>query len=219
MWIELAHSYEVPANVMVNCHHKADRFADRAVWRGDALIRWWEGSDGVYMFNVFDPTLWLWWELGDPEQLKGLDHSYLWDYLPSQRNTSDVLAEVRLTRFRWPVTVTAEGCEAMPLFVGEDLSAPAPAGKQRELTLRVHVTGLTATHQLTVQVNGQALPEPQVSPALTDQPQNVWLEYDVTGDLFQAGENAVEARLATEQAISSPVNINQIRLNVDYQPD
>jgi len=78
---------------------------------------------------------------------------------------------------------------------------------------------LTATHQLTVQVNGQALPEPQVSPALTDQPQNVWLEYDVTGDLFQAGENAVQARLATEQAISSTVNINQIRLNVDYQPD
>ena len=53
--------------------------------------------------NTFEPTLWFWWELGDPKSMAGRDTTYVWDYLSTQRRTSDVLAKARLTRFRWPL--------------------------------------------------------------------------------------------------------------------
>jgi len=233
--IDLAHRYDTPIYPISGATHKSaweqeydpnDELAhyramlgNLPVWRGDVLCHLANGADGVQLFNIFDPTIRQWWELGEPAEMLKMDRTYVWDYLPSQRAGNDTFAQLRMTRHRWPVTVTAEGCEAMPLFVGEDLSAPAPAGKQRELTLRVHVTGLTTTHQLTVQVNGQTLPVPQISPALSDQPQDVWLEYDVTGDLFQPGENDVDARINGEEAPPGTVAIDQIRLNVDHQAD
>jgi len=226
--IDLAHRYEVPANVMVNCKPRAGGYTDRAMWRGDALTRWWEGSDGIYTYNIFDPTLWLWHELGNPEQLKGLDHSYVWDYLPSQRRTSDVLAKVRLTRFRRPVTVTTEGCEPMPLFVGEDLSVPPTQGEGRSLTLRIYATGVTADHKLVVKVNGETLQDQIVvidadapSVTLTEAPAGVWLAYHLSdGAVFRSGENLIEAALGQPvEESATPIRIEYMRLDVDVHPE
>ncbi len=214
---DLAHRYEVPVYPRIALSdYKHKDHEDLAMYRGDAMFRYWEGADGMYMFNVFTPTLPLWWQLGDPEKLTAMDKDYVWDYLPSHHHQSDLLWDLRVALRRPPVAVTAEGCEPMPLFVGEDLSAAPPQGKQRKLTLRVHVTGLTASHQLTVQVNGQALLAPQVSPPLTHQPQDVWLEYEVSGNIFQPGENDVEARLTGEEALQGTVKIDEVKLQVRY---
>ena len=165
--IDLAHSHEVPVYPMVACNAQAKQFRDKSVWHGTALQRFVEGADGIYTFNIFEPTLWLWRQLGDPKVLAGLDATYTWDYLPAQRQTSDVLAKVRLTRFRWPVKVADGATEPIPLSVGQDLSAPPPAGKRRDLTLRIHLSvtgyGLTEDDGLEIKVNGKPLTEPSFS--------------------------------------------------------
>ena len=62
----LAHQHHVPVYPLVNSFFKgkdyrfpsdANMFSDPSVWRGDAMNLFAEGADGIYMFNVFDPTL------------------------------------------------------------------------------------------------------------------------------------------------------------------
>ncbi|MBN2314603.1 MAG: hypothetical protein JXM79_11785, partial [Sedimentisphaerales bacterium] len=43
------------------------------VWRGEALNAWRAGVNGVYTFNLFDPTNRLFREIGDPKLLEGLE--------------------------------------------------------------------------------------------------------------------------------------------------
>lgn len=210
--IDLSHCHKVPAYVCINCTYKAEH--DWSVWRGDAMHRFAEGADGVYMFNMFDPTMKAWWELGDPQSIMKSTRTYLWDYLPSQRVSSDVLAKVRLTRFRWPVTVTEKGCEAMPLYVGEDLPAGDTGGKQYELTLRIHVKELGEDNKLTITVNGQALPEPTVTQADEDEQSSVLLKFKVKNTLFKVGKNIVKAVLAS--APITTVQIDDMRLDVKF---
>lgn len=255
---DLSHRYNVPVYSMVGNGNKGD-FHDRMVWRGDAMYRFWEGADGIYMFNVFNPNLSLWWELGEPEKLLGTDKAYVWDYLPSQRKSSDLLHEVRLAKpftirgdgsspsiYRGAVTVDENGCEPMPLMIGEDLHVPPPKGKHRLLTLRLHITGLStksngqtlANYDLVIKLNGHILPEEfyinSVStPRITDgrvalrrhgqhytsreQSTDVWVEYRVEEELFQVGENLLEAVLAnvTEGTKEFP-KIDYIRLDVHF---
>lgn len=44
------------------------------VWRGEALLAWRAGVNGIYTFNRFVPTDPIFRELGDPELLETLDH-------------------------------------------------------------------------------------------------------------------------------------------------
>ncbi len=208
--IDLAHEYEVPAYAMVNCTYKADH--DWTIWRGDAKIRFTEGADGVYMFNMFDPQWQVWRELGDPGVMADKDTTYVWDYLPAQRATSDVLAKVRLTRSRRPVTVTNEGCEPMPLYIGEDLNEPPPEGKRRTLALRVHVSGLTKDCGLTVWLNGTVLRSVEISPAPTETPQDLWLDFVPDAKLFRSHENSITAAVRKPHRLT----IDDIRLNVRF---
>jgi hypothetical protein len=187
---------------------------NRPVWRGDALNFYEQGAAGLQMFNFFDPNRPQWRELGDPKKLLTRERTYVWDYLPSQRQGRDTFGSLRITRHRWPVTVTIQGCEPMPLYVGEDLSALDPGGPERTLTLRVRARGLTARPSLTVAVNGQSLPVPQISRDRTDQPADVWLVYAVPGETFKKGENLVTAILRNEAG--EPVRIDQVRLEVRY---
>lgn len=214
--IDLAHRYHVPVYPMVHAKALADGFDNKPIWRGEALVRYSEGADGAYTFNVFDPDLWLWWELGDPNIMAGKDTTYIWDYLPSQRAVSDVHHRIRTEHPRTcrPVRVTEEGCEAMPLYVGEDLSAAGQSGKERRLTLRVRVKGLQEDSMLTVTVNGQVLPEPQATEADADDKAGILLKFEVNIGLFKMGENAIGAVLA--KAPPSTVQIDDVQLFVRY---
>ncbi len=42
-------------------------------WRGEALAAWRAGVNGVYTFNRFDPRDRIFWEIGDPKVLEGLE--------------------------------------------------------------------------------------------------------------------------------------------------
>ena len=80
-----------------------------------------------------------------------------WDYLPSQRDESDVLPVVRLTRYRRPLRVTSAGAEPILVFAGEDFAAPTPGGARREIELLVHVADIAECQQLLVTLNGVTL--------------------------------------------------------------
>ena len=221
--IDLAHRYDVPAYPMVaNCGYKnrggglqpsgapfLPNSADPLMYRGDAMVLFSEGADGVYTFNFFEPGLSLWWELGDPEKLAGMNKDYVWDYLPSHRGKGDLLWELRLSERRPPLKVTALGCEPIPLMVGEDLASPPPEGRRRLLCLRVYMSDLTPEHRLSFRLNGQALPD-----ALDRR--GGWLELHPPAELFRVGENLLQAVLETP-AGEEP-EIDEVRLEVRYPP-
>jgi len=154
--------------------------------------------------------------LGETELLLTLDRTYVWYFLPSQRNGKDTFGALRTTRHRHPVTVTATGCEPMPLYVGEDLAAADYSGKKRELTLRVRADSLTARHGLTVADNDMPLNHSRSDPELGEGSAVTWLYYDdLEGDLFEKGKNLVTAEVKNEAG--QPLKIDQIRLDVRYK--
>ena len=100
----------------------------------------------------------------------------------------------------------------MPLYVGEDLTAALPAGKERKLTLVVRVKDLPADNTVAITVNGRALAEPKIEQRNVNE---VRLRFEQPDPgLFKKGENAVEAALA--KASSGTVQINDVRLYVRY---
>ena len=168
----LAHRYNVPCYPVVGSNHKDGSRSwqkrDWTVWRAEAMARFAEGADGITTFNMFDPTEPLWWELGDLQKMLSMDNTYVWDCLPS----------ARYKRNRPSVTVTPKGCEPIPLHLGEDFTAAAPAGTRRSLKLRIHQTWVekdpaaltdpTPKHDLVIKVNGRTLPDVRVLPAVRD---------------------------------------------------
>jgi hypothetical protein len=216
--VGLAHRHGVPVYPMVNVSYQSPRYQDRTVWRGLARQRFGEGADGIYTFNTFEPTLWLWRELGDPKSMAGRDTTYVWDYLSTQRRASDVLAKARLTRFRWPLEITDETSEPIVLYVGENLSSPPPAGKQRSIKLRLHLSvngwGLNEGHGLEVKLNGKPLEDPSFDPPLAEYPHYVWAEFQPDADLFRQGGNEVHVTVGMRN--SGEVTVDQARLQVQY---
>jgi len=221
----LARRYDVPVYPIINSCDMAvvDSASDHGkrrgnlpVWRGDALNKYEQGAAGLQLFNFFDPYLKQWRELGEPELLRTLDRTYVWRYLPSQREGNDTFGALRVTRHRWPVTVTQQGCEPMPLYVGEDLSAPDISGRKYTLTLRVRAQYLAGRHELTVAVNGATLTLSRAAPGLADAPCEIWLQYEnLQPNLFKKGRNLVTARVNKE--MDEPVKIDQVRLDVRYE--
>lgn len=227
--IETAHKYHVPAYPINYAWWKGidyqpgtdiGMFSDPTVWRGDSLSLFGQGADGIYMFNCFDPDLTFWSELGDPATLLKLDRTYVWDYLKSWRERSDVYVQLRLLTLgpRALFTeVTKDGCETMVLNVGEDLSRTADQGDSISLALRVHVRGLTASAGLVMFINGKTLGEPaSMSSKLCDNPLDLWLDFSPDPDDVRKGENHVTARLLGADQPPHP-KIDRVRLEVRVQ--
>ena len=221
--IDLGHSYGVPVYGQNHAWWKGTDYGftlDPTVWRADALKMFAEGADGIYMFNVFDPTLRLWWELGDPNTLRTVDRTYVWDYLPSWRKRSDVYGQLRLltrsspSSVRLSVQVTEKGCEPITLFVGESFAE----GNVPELALRVHVTGLTVDHGFEIKVNEKAIGDGELSEVLADSPKDVWLEFQPEAGLFRKGENLITATVAAPSKGAEYPKIDQVRLDVRCEP-
>ena len=190
---ELAHRYGAPSYPCLKYHH-----AYQLTWlmcRGEAVFRFAEGADGLTTFNRFDPTHQLWWELGDPHVLKDLDKTYTCpQHLPL--NITDT--------------------ESSPLYfsVGEEVMSDPPADKKTSVTLRLHLTHLTAQHGLQVKLNGQQLKLVTSTPALSDQPQDVWLEYVPALTFFQVPKNLVTASVAH---VEGTVKIDNAQLTVLFR--
>ena len=134
----------------------------------------------------------MWHELGDPQVMRGLDQTYTCPhYLPT--------------------TVTDKGTGPLRLLVGEDVRSASPANPSRSIKLRVHVTGLTAKHDLKLEWNGKPLEPAPGSPTVGDAPGEVWLEFSPESSLFKIPENLLTARV--NPAVGT-VTIDDIQLDV-----
>lgn len=164
-FFELAHHYNVSDYPCLRANETRHTWR---VCRGEAMSRFAEGADGITTFNQFDPTHQRWRELGDPEILRDLNRTYTCPYY-------------------LPVTVTEDPCGPLPLLVGADMATAPANGKRRSRKLRVQVTSLTAQHDFQLDVNGKTIATSNVSPALTNLMQDVWLEYLPDPTIFNAG--------------------------------
>ena len=79
------------------------------------------------------------------------------------------------------------------------------------LKLRIHFSGLSAGHDLRVDLNGWTLEPQKTSPALGDNPQDVWLEFSPEPKLFKLGENLLATRV---ENADGTVKIDQVELDV-----
>lgn len=182
-FFELAHHYNVSAYPCLRANETRHTWR---VCRGEAMSRFAEGADGITTFNQFDPTHQRWRELGDPEILRDLNRTYTCPYY-------------------LPVTVTEDPCGPLPLLVGADMATAPTNGKRRSRKLRVQVTSLTAQHDFQLDVNGKTIATSNVSPALTNLMQDVWLEYLPDPTIFNAGQNLVTAWISSNDHLKDQI--------------
>ena len=104
--IDLAYSHDVPAFPMVRSVSRADGFEDKAVWCGRAVTVSMRSTRSIHISGCGGS-----WETLRPWLAR--TELYTWDYLPSQRDESDVLPVVRLTRCSRPLRVTSAGAETI----------------------------------------------------------------------------------------------------------
>ena len=192
----------------------AARMGNLPVWRGHAINLFAQGAAGIQFFNIFDPTLRQWSQLGDRRSLLTQNRTYVWDFRPSQRKDRPTFAQMRLSRYKQPVRVLTGDTEPISLYVGEDLSLPDTTGKSRSLELRVHVQDLQASHGLLLRAANRDLPKPTYDPHPSETPRNTWLRYRVSADHFRKGANLFTATVATESG-NAP-RIDQVRLDIRY---
>ncbi len=213
--IDVAHRHNIPAYTMVNSFHKAGHYKDPLIWRGDAMVRWSEDADGIYTFNMFDPTLAVWWQLGEPEKLINLDKSYTWDFFYSQLTNGNTYWDRRSHDRPASVVINGKETEPFPLWIGENLSPRLPKGKSRRLTLGVHVSSLAKDHGLSIRVNGKKIPSVKIKfiPSLNQTPADVRLEYTPEPGLFKKGENAI--KIITGNSVNGNYpSVTSLRLDV-----
>ena len=195
-FIDLAHQYDVPAYPCLRRFDREDGGSPGTTWeicRGEAMARIAEGADGVATFNRFVPTHQRWRELGDPKVLRRLNKTYTCPH-------------------ELPVTVTDKG-DPLRLCVGDDVTSTPPADKRCVLKLLVHFTGLTAKHNLPVELNGSTLEPAETAHRLGDSPQEVWFEFSPEPTIFRVGENIVTVGLKHG---GGTVSIDDLGLDVLY---
>ncbi|MEX2577732.1 MAG: family 10 glycosylhydrolase [Verrucomicrobiales bacterium] len=167
-------------------------------YRGRALNARQAGTDGVYLFNSFDPTSPLWRELGSPETLATMDQ----DYFASVRGLgaaaggayphADFLRIPDLNPAR-PVAVEPGTPARVSFRVGDDYAAKAPAD-QPTIRLRLRFKAPVTADGVAVKLNGTALPAGEV--------EDDWLVLAVPPEQLKPGANQVE--VSTTQ--SGPAN-------------
>jgi len=159
-------------------------------YRARAMNVWHSGSDGVYTFNLFDPTSSAWRELGEPKVLAGLDKDYFPAYARPLRGRDmrDLHRFVELPSTlcpERPVTLEADRPHAVTMTIGEDPSGCGDSPKSRpRATLSLLVTGLTGADALVVSLNGHAVANGSFA--------EDWRTYTVAAEWVRSGANTVE---------------------------
>ncbi|MBN2307978.1 MAG: family 10 glycosylhydrolase [Candidatus Hydrogenedentes bacterium] len=192
--VALAHHYDVPVWPCLSETRERDAEAKKArasleCYRARAMNAWNAGADGIYMFNYFNPTSPLWWELGDPKTLEPLDKTYLtaargfgnvdfW-YEGGERFMNRCILSPSRTRKLEPGRA-----EVIELNVGERLGGQHGV----KATLRLRIAGLDSAEGLSVALNGTELEPGPKSEA--------WIEYEVAPGCVTQGINRIQVTLA-----------------------
>ncbi len=197
--VALGHKYNVPVYpCLSDSRVKGEsRFRRSSVesYRGQALVAWAAGADGIHLFNLFDvlgPHASIFKEVGDPQALRAMDKLYfvtvrdgrpdMWLTGGAAYNTLPLLTPDH------PRTITAGKPLALDLAVGETFD---PATKA-QVTLHAQLPGLHNARAARVTLNGHELGGGTWSKG--------WLDLPVNPAWVQKGANAIELALLPQPA-------------------
>ncbi len=165
---DLAHKHDIPAYPCINCSLIA-HFKCVEMLRGVAANWWYEGADGIYLFNPFVPvdgdvipaeTMYgEFTTIGDPKTLVGLDKLFCQDHIEDMTRTSNIMMN-RMTApapLPTPISTTAK---TIPLLVAEFAGI---RGKEPKMTLELQTQPAEASAKLVVRLNEKSLANAKVS--------------------------------------------------------
>lgn len=181
-------------------------------YRGRAKNCWNAGADGIYLFNLFDPTAPHWRELGDPQGLEKLDKIYFVAARGAARARS-FLAEGE--RFATAPTLCPDRPVALAigrpykttLAVGDNVLWGKEQGVTPEITLSLEVDGLAGAGDLSVTLNRRAVGDGVLA--------SKWLDYDLSPEAVQKGANQIE--IVLQAGAESGVRLLDAQLRVSYK--
>jgi len=170
-------------------------------YRGRALQAWASGTDGVYMFNFFNPKSPLWRELGDPAGLRKLDRTHFLSVrgvggMPVPHQT---YMHVPTLNPASPIQLSPGKAVEIPLSLGEG-SEPA-----QPVHLRLRLKNLKSAEGLRVGWNSKAL---QNKPSQS----GLWIEYAVPADWIESKGNTVQLSVAAGE--KGPIVLSDLCVQV-----
>ena len=181
-------------------------------YRGRAMNCWNAGADGIYLFNLFDPTSPHWRELGDPQGLEKLDKVYFAAVRGAARAGS-FLAEGE--RFATAPTLTPERPVALAvgrpyrttLAVGDNVLWGKEQGVIPKMALSFEVDALASADDVMVKLNGKTVGEGALAAK--------WVDYDLSPEAVQKGANQIEITL--QAGAESEARLLDVQLRVSYK--
>ena len=158
-------------------------------YRGRAMNVWDSDADGVYLFNLFNPRLPHWSELGDPKVLETLDKVYCTGaravgYAGRSLTNGMRFLNRQVVSPERPMPLTPGKPATVELRVGQHVGKKDAQGIVPDVKLRLRIRELANPGDLSVKLNDEALTGATKS--------DDWLEYPVSPTLVAKGANRFE---------------------------
>ena len=203
-FVALGHRFDVPVYPCINGSvaspsNTGDEI-NRERLRAMASNLWYEGADGIYIFNLFvsvdemeseAPGVYMVLnEIGEPGTLSSLDKLY-------QPECLRQWAHVQYTAPPFPLPVRVIDCAPVPLKIGDPLERAARQGRLQRMTLRLRVTDILDEENIAVQINDKCV---EVRRAGTESLERIgvfttgggtWFEGKVDAPPLKYGDNTV----------------------------
>jgi hypothetical protein len=214
---QLGHKYGVAAYASLSqsrIEAQLDRNAIES-YRARASNAWRAGVDGIYMFNIFNPSLPHFQELGDPVRLQRANKIYTLNYVNNYTRSARTVES--------PNTWVINGAQYIntPLLsprnpqlvrnpVRLELDVAEQVGANATVLLRLQVSSAKSGNELAVRLNGQALGNGTVVQG--------WVQYAVNPTLLAQGSNQIElqANPVSGQSTIPTVMVEDLALHIRY---
>ncbi|MCK4324873.1 MAG: hypothetical protein KAW89_10105 [Armatimonadetes bacterium] len=228
---QMAHQYEVPVYPCINLS-AALNVSDGAYLECVRALaaNWYQaGADGIYLWNLGTPFIAPFLaksgedvittrqrfyacldEVGEAETLVGKDKLFCVD-ASVNANYTFVSSQPPL-----PLTLRKGVVQRIPLVVGDDVEAASNNSLLGQLKLMLKLKGPVEQEALLLRLNGDTLSDGEFL-TLDAQDQESQINYPISAPPLTAGQNFIEVSLASVP--TSPVELNSIRLNVEYESD
>jgi hypothetical protein len=208
--IELGHKYGVPVYPCLSETRTRDAEALRirasdAAYRGRAMAAWAAGADGIYIFNLFEPTRPIFKQMGSPATMKLLDKVYTTGARGVRDAESWLVGGLRFLNRKVvspesPLVVQPDKASELSIDIGDDMKALEREGHLPTVQLRIRPAGEMDPARWSVRWEGQLLEGGRRA--------GNWIEYSVDPRLVRRGANrlAVAAKPESEK----PTKLNDV---------
>ena len=218
--VELGHKYDVPVYACLSESRHRDKLAQKIrrsheCYRARAAAAWYAGVDGIYSFNMFDPKMDLWNQLGDPETLATLDKVYTTGgrvavYAEAYMVGGRRFYNRQLVSPETPLPLKPGKPETIVLIVGEDIRKNIAVGNipNVELDIRPNTPNdkSTVLKNLNIIINSREIHSGKMQAEM--------LKYRIDPDILNQGKNTFQITL--DQNSKATVKIDNIQLWLRY---